>query len=243
MDRPMALRLFLSSGSASLGLSEPFMQNAIRVTYYAILLVFVASAILCLCGVTYIWFLPAAGTARLKDLPYLNVLFTSLIVEAIAVVFLFVKRGIKYLPDTETNKNEAETFRFMCDFVKRGTTVTIVSNRLSLLTQSPSFFKEVQEGALNGKQFEVITPKPVDEKVRTPLARAGVRFIITNEDFPPEARFTLVNADRAGGERLAIARGTHPDHEITIFDSNSGPHMIAMAKDIIRKSKHLAHAL
>jgi hypothetical protein len=130
----------------------------------------------------------------------------------------------------------------MCDYVKRGTTITIVSNRLSLLTQSTDFFSEVEEGAKRGQRFEIITPKPVDERVRKPLERAGVIFVVTNETSPPEARFTLVNGDRSGGERLAIARGTHPDHEITIFDSNSGPHMIAMAKDIIKKSKILSNA-
>lgn len=218
------------------------MQNAIKTTYYIILSVFAASAVLCLAGVTYIWFQPGGGTAKITDLPYLSVLFSSLIIEAIGVVFLFVKRGMKYLPEIATNNKESQTFAFMCDYVKSGTTVTIVSNRLSLLTRSSDFFKEVEEGAREGKRFEVITPKPVNEKVRTPLENVGVHFIVTNEASPPEARFTLINADRAGGERLAIARGTHPDHEITIFDSNSGPQMIAMAKDIIRKSKLLAHA-
>jgi len=219
------------------------MQNAIKTTYYIILGVFVASATLCLAGVVYIWFLqPSNGTAKMADLPYLGPLFTSVIIEAIGVVFLFARRGLKYLPETETKKNETETFRFMCDYVKRGTTVTIVSNRLSLLTQSSDFFKEVEQGARKGKRFEVITPKPVDEIVRGPLEDAGVHFIVTNEASPPEARFTLVNANRSGGERLAIARGTYPDHEITIFDGNSGPQMIAMAKDIIRKSTLLAHA-
>ncbi len=51
-----------------------------------------------------------------------------------------------------------------------------------------------------------------------------------------------MNGDRSGAEKLAIARGVHPEHEITIFDSNSGPQIIAMAKDIIRKSRALAHA-
>jgi hypothetical protein len=69
-----------------------------------------------------------------------------------------------------------------------------------------------------------------------------VIFYTTGEDSPPEARFTLVNGHRSGAEKLAIARGGHPEHEITIFDNNSGPQIIAMAKDIIRKSKALAHA-
>lgn len=219
------------------------MQTLLKTAFYVILIVFGLSAALCLLGVAYIWFFQSDNMpAKLTDLPYLSYLFYSLIVEAIGVVFLVVKRGLKYLPETETNKDEAQTFRFMCNYVKRGTTVTIVSNRLSLLTQSEDFFAEVRDGARNGKRFDVITPKPVDEKARKPLEEVGVQFIVTNEASPPEARFTLVNADRAGGERLAIARGTHPDHEITIFDSNSGPHMIAMAKDIVRKSKLLANA-
>lgn len=219
------------------------MQNAIKATYIIILIVFSASAILCLSGVTYVWFIqPTGSSSAISELPYLNILFGSLVVEAIGVVFLFVKRGMKYLPDVVTNKNESQTFAFMCGYVKVGTTVTIVSNRLSMLTRSFDFFKEVQAGAREGKRFEIVTPKPVDEKVRIPLEEVGVQFIVTNEDYTPEARFTLVNAGRASGERLAIARGTHPNHEITIFDGNSGPQMIAMARDIIRKSKILAHA-
>ena len=70
----------------------------------------------------------------------------------------------------------------------------------------------------------------------------GASFIVTKESVSPEARFTLVNGDRSGAEKLAIARGVHPDHEITIFDNNSGPQIIAMAKDIIRKSKELSNA-
>jgi hypothetical protein len=50
----------------------------------------------------------------------------------------------------------------------------------------------------------------------------------------------LVNAGRSGAERLAIARGTHPNHEITIFDNSSGPQIIALAKDIIRRTKALS---
>ena len=82
------------------------MQNAIKTTYYIILFVFVASAVLCLSGVTYIWFLqPAGSTAKITDLPYLNALFSSLIIEAIGVVFLFVKRGMKLQGDrTQTTR-------------------------------------------------------------------------------------------------------------------------------------------
>lgn len=88
--------------------------------------------------------------------------------------------------------------------------------------------------------IEVITPKAVTEDIRKPLHDAGVKFFTTGERDPPEARFTLINGARSGAERLAIARGSHPNHEVTVFDNFSGPQIIAMAKDIIRKSKGLA---
>jgi hypothetical protein len=217
------------------------MQNAIKITYYIILGVFVASAALCISGLAYVWFLQSPESAK-SDLPYLGPLFSSLIIEAIGVVVMFAKQGMKYLPKVTTYNMPAETFKFMCDYIEQGTSVTIVSNRLTLLGQSDEFFQRVRAGAASGTQFEIITPKPIAEQTRIPLEKAGVVFLVTNETTPPEARFTLVNGHRAGAERLAIARGTHPDHEITIFDNDSGPQMIAMAKDIIRKSKALAHA-
>ena len=72
------------------------------------------------------------------------------------------------------------------------------------------------------------------------LLQRHFKFYVTKEKNPPESRFTLVDGHRSGAERLAIARGGHPEHEITTFDNNSGPQIIAMAKDIIRKSKELA---
>jgi hypothetical protein len=219
------------------------MQQTIRHTYYVILTIFAASAVLCICGLGYKWFyVPASAPPGAKDLPYLGTLVTSILVEAAGVVIVFVKSGLKYLPEVATNKTEEETFKFMAHLLTRGTSVTIVSNRVSLLTRSEVFRDAVVRHAKEGTQFEFITPKPLPDKILTPLQELGVHFYVTGEGAPPEARFTLINADRAGGETLAIARGTHPSHEITIFDTNSGPQMIAMAKDIIKKSKLLSHA-
>jgi hypothetical protein len=177
-----------------------------------------------------------------RKLPYLGTLVTALLVEAIAVVFVFVRTGLKYLPEVKVHKTESATFQFMTDLLTFGTSVTIVSNRLSLLTRSDLFREAVIRKARNGTEFEFITRIGIPTEIREPLQELGARFYVTDDATPPQARFTLVNADRAGGETLAIARGTHPSHEITVFDANSGPQIIAMAKDIVRKSKSiLAH--
>lgn len=182
---------------------------------------------------------PPQSTNR-KTLPYLGPLVTALLFEAIAIVFIFVRSGLKYLPEVKVHKTEPDTFRFMAELLTFGTSVTIVSNRLSLLTRSDSFREAVTRMAQNGTEFEFITRIAVPDQIREPLLQLGARFYVTGDVVAPQARFTLVNADRAGGETLAIARGTHPAHEITVFDANSGPQIIAMAKDIVRKSKPIA---
>jgi len=96
------------------------------------------------------------------------------------------------------------------------------------------------ELAKKGTRFEILTVQAVDPALKKKLQDTGVRFFLVKDDVVPEARFTLVNADRSGAEKLAIARGTHPNHEITVFDNSSGPQIIGLAKDIVRKSKRAA---
>jgi len=216
------------------------MLSVIRPSYYALLGVFVLTAILTIATLAKLWWIDPLGTS-VRSYPFLELLISSLILEAVAVVIAFVRLGLKYLPQVKVNKKKEETFRFMRDYIKNGTSVTIVSNRLSLLTQSKDFLEEVLKEAKGGKHFEIITSRQIPPELQMQLKSVGVFLYVTGEQEGPEARFTLINSGRAGAERLAIAKGTHPEHEITIFDNASGPHMIAMAKDIIRKSKSLAH--
>lgn len=150
------------------------------------------------------------------------------------------KKGLKYLPDTQTDKEPKDTLKFMESFISTGTSATIVSNRVSWLAGDDKLISILQSKIEKGTRIEIITPNEVPEALKEKLN--GASFIVTRENVSPEARFTLVNGDRSGAEKLAIARGVHPDHEITIFDNNSGPQIIAMAKDIIRKSKELVNA-
>ena len=167
-------------------------------------------------------------------------LIGSVIVEVIAVILLLAKKGLKYLPDTQTDKEPKDTLKFMEDFISTGTSATVVSNRVSWLLGNQTLIDILQKKIDGGTRIEIITPSDTPQSLKENLN--GASFIVTNEDVSPEARFTLVNGDRSGAERLAIARGVHPDHEITIFDNNSGPQIIAMAKDIIRKSRELSNA-
>jgi len=216
------------------------MLKLVRFTLYVFVGIVALTALLVLSGLAWLWF--AEKTATQSDLPYLGWLLGALIAEVIAVIVMIARKGSKYLPHVENHKKEADTLSFMRDFIASGSTVQIVSSRLSWIRNSQELFDEVTRKAKEGTLVEVVTPQPVTADIREVLEESGVRFFVTGEDVPPEARFTLINGNRGGAERLAIARGSHPEHEVTIFDNNSGPQIIGMAKDIIRKSKEMANA-
>lgn len=214
------------------------MQQIVRHTLYVFLGITVLTAVLSVAGLAYLWFLAPEETT----LPFLGRLVTISILEIIAVIIVFAKRGVRYLPLTHANKNADQTNRFMHGFISVGSSVTIVSNRVAWLARAPDVVELIQERAKTGTHFEIITPQPVAESIREPLESAGVHFIVTGEGQPPKARFTLIDPDRSGATKLAIANGGHPNHEINEFSSTSGPHLIGMAKDIVRKSKEIANA-
>lgn len=211
------------------------MQNLIKYTLYLFLIITALTALITILGIAYAWFILES-----KELPYLKYLIGAVIIEIISVIIFVAKKGLKYLPDTQTDKNPKDTLKFMEKFISTGTSATVVSNRVSWLAGNEQLISILQSKIENGTRIEIITPNEVSESLKQKLN--GASFIVTKENISPEARFTLVNGDRSGAEKLAIARGVHPAHEITIFDNNSGPQIIAMAKDIIRKSKRIADA-
>jgi len=211
------------------------MQNLVKYTLYTFLCITALTAFLALLGIYYTWFSPEH-----KKLPYLCSLVTLVVIEIASVILILARKGMKYLPDTKIDKEPEDTLKFMEKFISTGTSATVISNRISWLAGNDQLISIFQTKIKNGTRIEIITPNEVSELLRQKLQ--GASFVVTNETVPPEARFTLINGERSGSEKLAIARGVHPDHEITIFDNNSGPQIIAMAKDIISKSKRLSNA-
>ncbi|STX28463.1 Uncharacterised protein [Legionella beliardensis] len=204
------------------------MQNLIKYVLITFLIITFATAILALCGVTYLWL-----NRDLQDLPYLNVLLGASILEISAVVITFFKKGLKYIPETHTNKNKEETIAFMKQFISSGTSATILSNRASWLTENEDLIKLINDKTHEGIKIEIITNQKLQDEIRNKLPKVD---FLTNKYFST-SRFTLINTNRSGCEKLAIAKGIHPEHEITVFDNTNGPQMIGMAKDIIKFAK------
>jgi hypothetical protein len=214
------------------------MHSVVRFTLWILTAVFALTSILAIGGVVYLWFYAEDG----RQLPYLGWLLTLTVAEIAGLSILIAKKGLAYLPTVLSNKGPNDTEEFMSAFLGSGSSATIVSNRLSWLTSSQSLQTRLQQLARSGVSIEIIMTNEMMPSVRKPLEDAGVKFFVTGEDTPPESRFTLINANRAGSQKLAIARGVHPNHEITIFDTTSGPQIIAMAQDIITKCKRLSDA-
>lgn len=211
------------------------MQKLVIRILYSFMFITVITAILTLCGIAYVWF-----SADNKNLPYLEMLIGAVVIEIVSVVIFLAKKGLKYLPETKLNKKKEDTIEFMEKFISTGTSASILSNRVSWLVGNDKLIKILKSKIDEGLNIEIITTKKVPEEFKEKLY--GAQFYVSNDSISPEARFTLVNGDRSGAEKLAIARGVHPEHEITVFDNHSGPQIIAMAKDIIRKTKENLNA-
>lgn len=118
------------------------MQKILKHTIYLFLTIFGATAIISLSALIYLWWLSTTDSG-VKELPYLGWLLTTVIAEVVGVVIIFAKKGIKYLPEVEINKEESETLQFMKKFIDSGSSVTVVSNRIAWLRKSEPIKTEI----------------------------------------------------------------------------------------------------
>ncbi|MCL2185544.1 MAG: hypothetical protein FWB86_06795 [Treponema sp.] len=205
------------------------MYKLIKISIIVFLIITLLTALLTLAGIFYLWFIK--GESNLLFIGS----FVALITEIAGVIILFVKKGLRYFPEVKEQKTMEETKEFLEKFITLGTSATIVGNRLSWLINNESMIKILNEKIKEGLKIEIITPQPIKKEIINKLP--GVDFIVSNDTNPAEARFILINGNRRGSERLAIPNDVHPDFKTTIFDNISCPQIIAMAREIINKSK------
>jgi hypothetical protein len=134
------------------------MLKIVKTALYAFIIIFILTSLLTLVGLGYLWFTP--GSNGRSNLPYLGSLVTAAIFEVVAVVIILAKKGFRYLPEVENHKTDTATLSFMKNFIKNGSTVQIVSSRLSWIRNSQELIDAIKEKAKEGTSVEVITPKP-----------------------------------------------------------------------------------
>ncbi len=209
--------------------AEEIMQTLIKRILDTFLVLTAATFILTLFGIAYLWF----HYSNIPDLPYLGWLISICIVQIVGLFIAFTRKGLKYLPEVHVTKNQEETIIFMEKFIASGSNATILSNRASWLLENENLIKTLNNKTQAGIKVEIITNQIMDEKIKLKLPK--VDFLSTKSS--SISRFTLINGNRSGAEKLAIAKGNYPQHEITIFDNTTGPQMIGMAKDIVKLVK------
>jgi len=91
------------------------MERVMKAIWWILTVLFAITAIITIFGIVYIWFI----NPNIK-LPYMNILFTNLIVEGIALILLLARQSIHYMPKLKVYKNSEEVNKFLKEFALRG---------------------------------------------------------------------------------------------------------------------------
>lgn len=204
------------------------MERIMKAIWWILTGLFAITAIITIFGIVYMWFINPD-----TELPYMNILFTKLILEGIALILLLARQSIHYLPKVKVYKNSEEVNKFLKEFALRGSSVEFVSNRATWLTSDRSLQEALVQKAEAGYSVSVLTAK--EPGCISTIGNSKINFINgIPEEYIPNARFTLINSSRQGAEELAIAVGSFPGHEVYIFNNRTSPHIIGLAKDIVK---------
>jgi hypothetical protein len=175
-----------------------------------------------------------------EELLYLRWLIGLTIGEvAAAVVALFYELfNIRRKGEEEQKDPEGQLFetdkqinQFLKDFIIKGSTVDIFSNKLSWVSGDKRVKDFLIEHASKGKEICVYLPK-LNTAARS-LQQAGVKVITYGSlNVEPTCRFTLINRNIAGSRVLAVGSGVKPQFRIREFTDREHPKVVAMARDL-----------
>ena len=90
------------------------MQKLVKHTLYLFLWITGITALITLIGIGYLWFFSES-----TELPHLEWLIGAVVLEIVAVIVILAKNGLKYLPETRTDKVPADTLDFMQEFISQ----------------------------------------------------------------------------------------------------------------------------
>ncbi len=136
------------------------MQNLVKHTLYLFLVITGITALIALIGIGLSW------SSSTTELPYLELLIGSVVIEIVVVILMLAKKGMKYLPETQTDKKQSDTLKFMEKFISTGSSASIVSNRVSWLASDKELISILKDKIENGIRIEIITPGEVTEELK-----------------------------------------------------------------------------
>lgn len=174
--------------------------------------------------------------------PSFNSILPALLAEVVGFFVWHIKNASSLLPQRVIYKNDNKIHKLMTDFIKRGSTICIMSNRMSWLAQADIVYEVLKEKSKKDNcKIEIFIAATEDIPHEAELHEAGVKIYRLKDVDNQRVRFTLINGDRAGAAELAIASGTVPLHEISVFNMKSGPQIIELAKNLVDKARKESH--
>jgi hypothetical protein len=229
-EYPVEVQSYETNKRISLEVVGVIVTSRLATTFFwAAMIFFVAIAIITTIGLLRIFVL---GQAAPENFWYV---FGLAIAEPVGLLYAWIK-DVSGLRSGNAKKmrfdTQAKINSYMKNLVKTGTSVDIVSGRLSWVSSDDSVRNTIIE---HSRRAAVNIFLPSENQIAKELRENGVNVnIVTMLSTPPKARFTLLNKDRPGSGLLAVGYGIIPRFEIVEFSESHYPQIIALARDYIQ---------
>lgn len=139
-------------------------------------------------------------------------------------------------PNTESHKTKDTVYEFMLELVSSGSTLDIIGEQLSWISESDEIKSKLISRAKNGVEINIYLPR--ENAISNELKKNNIQIHVCPDlTKSPYARFTLVDKNNPGAIKLAVGSGTYPNFKISEFNEASNAQVVAMARDYVNMLK------
>jgi hypothetical protein len=204
-------------------------KNLVALVFYGIFVIFLIFSAILLAGFVQVVFFNWTPPG------IFIVYFASVIGESIGMLLLYVKNvsGLRTGIKTTTYKKEADINKYMKRIISSGSTLDIVSGKLSWVSGDETVKRTILGRA---KDYEINIYLPSMNDTAKELGKNGVHiFIVPSLGTKPFARFTLVDKNQPGSAVLAVGCGKIPDFTISEIDEQSNAQVVTLARNYVER--------
>ncbi len=127
-------------------------------------------------------------------------------------------------PEITLCTSEADIKKFMRNFISAGSTAHIASFGLSWVRADNTMKEFLTQYVREGKHMTILAAGPTE--LTRDLDAQGITMLLYPKDVEDVPRFTIINMNRRGAERVAVAREGLPNHWIDIYSVKHHPQVI-----------------
>lgn len=158
---------------------------------------------------------------------------------ALSIELLILGLGYYQIYISEAGKvfcsSEEEINQFIMSFVEQGTTIDIVSRRLAWVEKDIEVYRYFENRIIKGAELNLHVQKVLESTSK--LDEIGAKVFLHPQTMTKYPRFTLINADRPGGARLAIGSGVIPEFYVTVYDDKHHQQILSTAMALVDSIK------